>query len=147
MGESKREKERERWNPEKEETERKGRNERQGESGEKTSFKSRPAYTIMRMVGRFCVKCILSMWVYDDGLSLPVPKGLRSMLDIHFKPDHSITLSAIFGVCISIWPLAKEKKIHRSTRRDYLRTPSGCATARYKLPGKGGMDTSRIYAE
>lgn len=88
---------------------------------EKTGFKSRPdAYTIMRI--RSGLGTVLSahrvyVAVHDGGLlpteSLRVPSRPSACSISILNRTTQLRSSAIFGVCISVWPLAKEKKIRR----------------------------------
>lgn len=52
---------------------------------------------------------------------------------MHFKPDHSIKLAAIFGICISIWTHAKKERFAQLARYGLLEN----------LAGYTGLDVNR----
>lgn len=78
--------------------------------------------TLTRLWGRSGLGTVLSahrvyVAVHDGGLlpieSLCVPSRPSACSISILNRTTQLRSSAIFGVCISVWPLAKEKKIHR----------------------------------
>lgn len=76
----------------------------------------------MRMAGRYRVKCTPGMWdVLSLSLSLSLAVRKAPPLDIHFKPDHSITLTVLSSVFA--YQYGPSPRRRRSIAWDYLRTP------------------------
>lgn len=122
------------------------------------------AYTIMRMVSRYYVKCIPNMWVYDR---LPVPKGLRlrSISVLNRTTQLRSALSSVFMYRYGPSPRRKDSSFypagsfknsiqmrdvqHHRLPRDTTRTRSKNTHGCYKFGGyelpRGLGPQSRVF--
>lgn len=88
----------------------------------------------MKMAGQHglakCMNVSVEAWISRErgaerarGVSLN--RKTARTLDMRFKPDHSIKLAVIFGICISIWSHAKKERFAPLARLGLLGNLAG----------------------